>query len=383
MNTHELANQLRTVFPHLSEAELAVAVAQALANQPTKSTITVREYVKDVRAIYAKREAGRLRANPDQAGNLPLHKTTTLRTYVTHWNRLVEAHGDRLLADITSLDLEALAAAALQHAQATARERNQSRAQRGAPVVTRRSVGAHNTCVTALRAIFGRAKDDDLIERDPSVRLRHLPKQSSPRHAITPEQLQELLASANTGGNDPELDHLIVWALAETACRREAILNLTVNGLRDREQAVVLIEKGDHVRLQPVTLPLLTALHAFAASRGAHSDTARVFRYAPVKRGGVGPPLTAKRFEVLFGRLRRSLPWAMELGVTAHWLRHTTLTWCERSHGLAVARAYAGHRGGPITLTYTKADFSDVANALVALTGQHHPAATPPADQSP
>jgi integrase len=380
MNPAELAHQLRTVFPHLSEPELAVAVAQALAGQPSRSTVTVREYVKDVRAIYAKREAGRLRADPDAAGNLPLHRTTTLRTYVTHWNRLVEAHGDRPLADITALDLESLAAGALEHAQATARKRNGNRAKRGAPMVTRRSVGAHNTCVTALRAIFSRAKDDNLIERDPSARLRHLPKQPSPRHAITPEQLQELLEAAHTGGNDRELDHLIVWMLSETACRREAVLNLTVGGLRDREQAVVLVEKGDHVRLHPVTRPLLDALTLLAKDRGAVLDTDRVFRYLPEEPGLVGAPITAKRFEVLFGRLRRTLPWAHELGVTAHWLRHTTLTWCERSHGLAVARAYAGHRGGPITLTYTKADFSDVASALVALTGQPHPAAS---DQTP
>jgi integrase/recombinase XerC len=377
MNAAELAAQLRAAFPDLSDADLAVAVAQGLSNQPTRSTITVREYVTDVRAIYAKREAGRLRADPDQAGHLPLSKTTTLRTYVTHWNRLVEAHGHRLLADITALDLESLAAAALQHAQATARERNRNRAQHGAPLVTRRSVGAHNTCVTALRAIFTRAKDDNLIERDPSARLRHLPKQPSPRHAITQQQLRELIEAAANGGNDPELDHLIIWTLSETACRREAILNLTVSGLRDREQAVVLIEKGDHVRLHPVTLPLLQALHAFAAARGATSKTDRVFRYLPDAPDLAGAPMTAKRFEVLFRRLRRVLPWANDIGLSAHWLRHTTLTWCERSHGLAVARAYAGHRGGPITLTYTKADFGDVARALVSLTGQPHPAANP------
>jgi hypothetical protein len=31
---------------------------------------------------------------------------------------------------------------------------------------------------------------------------------------------------------------------------------------------------------------------------------------------------------------------------SAHWLRHTTLTWVERNFGYAVARAYAGHSGG-------------------------------------
>jgi len=31
------------------------------------------------------------------------------------------------------------------------------------------------------------------------------------------------------------------------------------------------------------------------------------------------------------------------LGISAHWLRHTTITWVKRSFGYAVACAYAGH----------------------------------------
>jgi integrase/recombinase XerC len=65
--------------------------------------------------------------------------------------------------------------------------------------------------------------------------------------------------------------------------------------------------------------------------------------------------------------------------VTTHWLRHTTLTWVERTFGYAVARAYAGHVGrGDVgtTSTYVRADLHEVAAALAALTGEPHPLAT-------
>ena len=62
-----------------------------------------------------------------------------------------------------------------------------------------------------------------------------------------------------------------------------------------------------------------------------------------------------------------------------HWIRHTTLTWVERSFGYAVARACAGHTdsGGAAgaTSTYVRASVSEVAAALAALTGEPHPLA--------
>jgi hypothetical protein len=70
-------------------------------------------------------------------------------------------------------------------------------------------------------------------------------------------------------------------------------------------------------------------------------------------------------------------------GITIHWLRHTTLTWVERTYGYGVARAYAGHATAStnrfgVTATYIKGDLRDVATALAALTGEPHPLAIAP-----
>ena len=68
--------------------------------------------------------------------------------------------------------------------------------------------------------------------------------------------------------------------------------------------------------------------------------------------------------------------------VSTHWLRHTTLTWVERTFRYAVARAYAGHSGRNdigTTMTYVRAEIQEIATALAKLTGESHPLANPSA----
>jgi hypothetical protein len=65
------------------------------------------------------------------------------------------------------------------------------------------------------------------------------------------------------------------------------------------------------------------------------------------------------------------------LGISVHWLRHTTITWVERRYGYAVARAYAGHTdtASAPTATFAKSRIGEIAAALAALTGEPHPLA--------
>jgi hypothetical protein len=92
-----------------------------------------------------------------------------------------------------------------------------------------------------------------------------------------------------------------------------------------------------------------------------------------------GRPITSRRYDHLWKRIGRQLPWVRTQQISMHWIRHTTLTWVERSFGYAVARAYAGHTEGGgeagATSTYVRASLSEVAAALAALTGEPHPLA--------
>jgi integrase/recombinase XerC len=93
-----------------------------------------------------------------------------------------------------------------------------------------------------------------------------------------------------------------------------------------------------------------------------------------------GQPITARRYDHLWSRLGKHLPWVATQQASTHWLRHTTLTWVERNFGYAVARAYAGHtekNDAGSTTTYIQADLHEVASALAALTQEPHPLAEP------
>jgi hypothetical protein len=96
-----------------------------------------------------------------------------------------------------------------------------------------------------------------------------------------------------------------------------------------------------------------------------------------------GRPITRRRYDYVWTRIGQHLPWVATQGVSAHWLRHTTLTWVERTDSYTVAQAYAGHNGGRIgdggTATYVRATLHEVATALAALAGEPHPLANPQA----
>ncbi|UGT60352.1 hypothetical protein [Nocardia asteroides] len=106
-----------------------------------------------------------------------------------------------------------------------------------------------------------------------------------------------------------------------------------------------------------------------------HADKRRSPRSGPLLRYRSGRPISSRRFDYIWNRLGTELPWVSAHGITMHWLRHTTLTWVERTFGYAVASAYAGHatKSRGTTATYVKADLHEVAAALAVLTGEPHP----------
>jgi hypothetical protein len=142
----------------------------------------------------------------------------------------------------------------------------------------------------------------------------------------------------------------------------------------DPDQCLVLLrETGETVRWQPVSPTLMGRLVEHGLERHAPLD-GQLLCYRR------GQPITSRRYDHLWTRLGRHLPWVRTQGVSSHWIRHTTLTWVERNFGYAVARAYAGHTDSGsetgATATYVRASLPEVAAALAALTGEPHPLAT-------
>jgi site-specific recombinase XerD len=286
----------------------------------------------------------------------------TRRAYGSYWNRIVEHWGGRRLDEPTPSEIRQLMAHVKTHVVAR-------RNARGG-----RSAAEH--LVAALRCLYRHAQDDGLIaEADNPARKVAKPRRlPSTRRAVPDARLAEINQAAATTGNDPELDTLLLRLHTETACRRGGALGLRPADLDPDQCLVLLREKGETVRWQPVSPTLMARLVQHGQERHAPPG-GQLLRYAS------GQPITSRRYDHLWTRIGRQVPWAATQQISMHWIRHTTLTWVERNFGYAVARAYAGHTdsGGDAgaTSTYVRASVSEVAAALAALTGEPHPLATP------
>jgi integrase/recombinase XerC len=282
---------------------------------------------------------------------------STRRAYATYWRRIADDWGDRRINEPTPTEIQRLCEDQKLH------------------VVTRRNArggrSATEHLIAALRCLYRHAIADNLItERDnPAVRVAKPRRLPSTRRAIPDNRLAELFGAAASSGDDPDLDTLILRLHAETACRRGGALALRPRDLDVNQSLVLLREKGDTTRWQPVSPTLMRHLLEHARTRGA-DPSAQLLRYRNSR------PITTRRYDYLWTRIRQQLPWAAAQQVSAHWLRHTTLTWVERRYGYAVARTYAGHTdsgNAGTTATYIRADIHEVATALAALTGEQHP----------
>lgn len=272
----------------------------------------------------------------------------TLGTYRHHIERLVAEFGDRRLDEVRLLDLE----------HAAVEVRADAMARRG----TRHGFGAQESFVSAARFVFLCAVKAGHLRDSPAIGLSRPRRRRSPRRALSAEELQSIFNAILATSRDAELDLLILAFARETACRREGILNLRVGDLHPTP-SVVLYEKFEEQREIPVSIALLAALRAHAATRSRQHN--HVFHY------GDGSPLTDRRFDTIFAKVGRALPWAKSLGVSLHWIRYSTLTDIRVTSGERVAAAYAGHGDGSggITALYTRASFAELQAAHARLFG--------------
>ena len=277
------------------------------------------------------------------------------RTYGSYWTRMAVTWGDRRVDSITASDIEALQRQVI----AVARKRRTS--------CDGRHAGEH--LIAAARALFNRVVADGLTDpaANPALRVPKPRRLPSPRRALTPDELDAINVAARSSGNDVVLDALHRLH-TETACRRGGALALRLMDLDVDRGIIRLREKGGTLRWQPVTLHLAARLAEHAEVRGAVLPADALLRYRD------GRALTRRRYDHLWQRLGRQLPWVTAQGISTHWLRHTALTWVERHFGYSIARAYASHTdsSGAATTTYIKAGLQAVATALAAMTGQPH-----------
>jgi len=188
-------------------------------------------------------------------------------------------------------------------------------------VVARRNArggrSAEEHLVAALRCVYKRAVDDGLIaEADNPARKVAKPRRlPTTRRALPDTRLAQINQVAATTGDDPELDTLLLRLHTETACRRGGALALRPRDLDPDQCLILLREKGETVRWQPVSPTLMGRLIEHGQERHAPPD-GQLLRYAG------GRPITHRRYDHLWTRIGRHLPWVATQGISTHWIRH-------------------------------------------------------------
>ena len=252
----------------------------------------------------------------------------TRRAYGSYWNRVIEQWGGRWLDEPAPSEIRQLMAFVKTH------------------VVTRRNArggrSAQEHLVAALRCLYQRAVEDGLIgEADNPARKVAKPRRlPSTRRAVPDTRLAQINQTAAATGDDPGLDTLLLRLHTETACRRGGALALRPEDLDPDQCLIRLREKGETVRWQPVSPTLMGRLIEHGRERHAPPG-GQLLRYAD------GRPITSRRYDHLWTRLGRHLPWVATQQISMHWIRHTTLTWVE-GRGVASDATFRGWREGGV-----------------------------------
>lgn len=304
---------------------------------------------QDLERIAAALPASCVPTVPDFAAEVTgLLVGRTFSTYRHHLQRLAAEFSDRRLDEVSLLELDRVAV----------RVRIEAMSRPAA----RHGYGAQESFVNATRFLFTCAVRAGHLRDNPALGLVRPRRRRSSRRALSTRELHSLFGAVLETSRDPELDLLILAFARETACRRDGVLNLRRCDILPTP-SVVLYEKFDERREIPVSLPLYRALHLHAEQRASSCE--RVFHYAN------GRCLTDRRFDTIFQRVAKRLPWAAALGVTLHWVRYSTLTDIRITSGERVAAAYAGHsdESGGVTGRYTRASFEELQAAHHRLFG--------------
>src|SRR5271167_4223293 len=233
------------------------------------------------------------------------------RAYGSYWNRVVEQWGSRSIDEPTPSEIRQL----VQHVRANVVPRRNSRGGR--------SAAEH--LIAALRCMYKHAEEDGLITRDenPARKVDKPRRLPSTRRAVADTRLAEINHAAATTGDDPELDTLLLRLHTETACRRAGALGLRPDDLDSGQCLIRLREKGETVRWQPVSPTVMARLTEHGQERHAPPG-GQLLRYRN------GRSITSRRYDGLWTRIGRVLPWVRTQQISMHWIRHIVLTWVER-----------------------------------------------------
>jgi integrase len=356
--------------------------------------------------------SGRCDCHPDDLGVVVGGEGTCLDTFT--------GYGSVTVAAFDLHDLQHTAQWAKLRAYKRTLVRTARRAAQGRPVKDTDGRSAMEHLRNATSYLYRNALAVRLpgVTVNVALQLRLPQRPDAEARAYEPHQLEELWNTVFTSGSDdPELDMLLVWYILETGSRRGGSLKLTIGDLLVDARRIRLYEKEGTGGELPISLRLLVALLGHALERGdvvavtapglePHDVTVEdvlggrarlradqpVFYYRRWRVRGrrervvaadgtvTQPfvpeldadgneirephPLTRKRFETLWARLKRDLPWLDEIHGGPHDLRRTAATYIERAWGYAIAKGFLRQKMKDPSGAYIKAKDAELARAM-------------------
>lgn len=263
----------------------------------------------------------------------------SLRTYRTTFRRLVVEFGNIPVDLIQTTDLAVLGARL-----------------RDAVSVSGRGTGrgAEEGFIHGARMFYRVCVDHGHRRDNPGLALRIPRGAPRVRRALTTDELNALYSTVAQTSNDVDLDLLLLDFHRETAARRGGAIALRIRDLNHQRGSVLLREKGNTERETPCSREILERIITLWRLRTSVKDDDGAFRYRN------GSPLTRRRYNTIFDKVQEHLDWAERLGVSAHWIRHTTLTDVSKATNGRIAAAYAGHVSSSTTDGYTVPTFEDL-----------------------
>lgn len=255
---------------------------------------------------------------------------------------------------------------------------NRVRATKGLVAKNGDGYGAEETAVTALRGLFETAKKY-LGNVNPAKEIpkpRRTGREKRPLHAFELVELHYLTAS---GGDDPELDVLLLDFGIATGVRRVGVYQATVGQLHRERQVVDLRDKYKRKQPAPVSLELIDRLLAHAKERGGPQCDPNSPLYRPdapvlwYRKGTSCLPITSRRFDTLTERWQRELTWANAEQLGFHHIRHTVAAIVATQYGPQYKKRYLRHADGSVTDAYGVCTFEELTRAMSDLLQYEHP----------
>ncbi|MFZ1654020.1 MAG: tyrosine-type recombinase/integrase [Candidatus Nanopelagicales bacterium] len=265
----------------------------------------------------------------------------SLSTYKTNFRRLAERFGDAGVDAVTSAELSVLGSEI--HAKSVANGGI--------------GIGAESSFIHAARFFYRVAITDGVLHDNPAATLEMPRRRRRVRRALSESELRDIYRTVMETSQDPTLDILLLDFHRETAARRGGAVALRLCDINVARKSVLLREKGGHEREVPASRALLTRVVDLAHRRHATSSQDGAFRYRN------GQALTRRRYNTIFKHVQQNVAWALRVGVSIHWFRHTTLSDIATVAGIRVAAAYAGHLDRSVTDIYTVPTFEDLLAA--------------------